>query len=256
MRDVSRLRAFLVVLGESPLTIATMVVIAIYLLIAAIGPFIVPQDPLAQSFLHAGKPPSADHWFGTDRYGRDTFSRVEASAINRFGEIAGTGSIGGTLHAVLLVPFEDRRPPDLSSPAVSTNAVPPAGGDVTLSVTAADAGVLASGVASVTAQVTREPDRAGRHVDVDGLGGSPVEGRGIEAHARRHRSALGQPGKRHRERGAEASRPLEREQAAVRPEQIDRALEDGMDLCAPPRRPLHPLAREAPDSSHKQGARC
>ena len=70
------MRDFLAILGESRLTVAALVIIVVYLLIAILGPAIAPQDPLQQSFLHAGKPPSADHWFGTDRYGRDTLSRV------------------------------------------------------------------------------------------------------------------------------------------------------------------------------------
>jgi peptide/nickel transport system permease protein len=36
----------------------------------------VPQDPLEQSFLAAGQGPSAEHWLGTDSFGRDVFSRV------------------------------------------------------------------------------------------------------------------------------------------------------------------------------------
>ena len=45
-------------------------------MIAALGPLILPQDPLAQSFIVRLKPPSVAHWFGTDRYGRDVFARV------------------------------------------------------------------------------------------------------------------------------------------------------------------------------------
>jgi peptide/nickel transport system permease protein len=43
---------------------------------AALGPFIVPYDPLASDTAAALKPPSAAHWFGTDQLGRDVFSRV------------------------------------------------------------------------------------------------------------------------------------------------------------------------------------
>lgn len=59
-----------------PVTVACLIVCALFIAIAALGPLILPQDPLAQSFLARLKPPSAAHWFGTDRYGRDVFSRV------------------------------------------------------------------------------------------------------------------------------------------------------------------------------------
>lgn len=44
--------------------------------LAVISPWIVPHDPLEQSFLDAGQGPSAAYWFGTDSFGRDVFSRV------------------------------------------------------------------------------------------------------------------------------------------------------------------------------------
>ena len=50
--------------------------VAAIAVLAVAGPWIAPYDPAAfaiQSRLH---PPSADHWFGTDEYGRDVLSRV------------------------------------------------------------------------------------------------------------------------------------------------------------------------------------
>ena len=40
------------------------------------GPFLVPYDPLASNTAAALKPPSTQHWFGTDQLGRDILSRV------------------------------------------------------------------------------------------------------------------------------------------------------------------------------------
>jgi peptide/nickel transport system permease protein len=59
-----------------PVTIICLAICAAFIAIAALGPLILPQDPLAQSFIARLKPPSAEHWFGTDRYGRDVFARV------------------------------------------------------------------------------------------------------------------------------------------------------------------------------------
>ncbi|RAH97863.1 ABC transporter permease [Acuticoccus sediminis] len=45
-------------------------------LLAILAPYIAPYDPIDQSILQRLKPPSAEHWFGTDYYGRDTLSRI------------------------------------------------------------------------------------------------------------------------------------------------------------------------------------
>jgi peptide/nickel transport system permease protein len=50
--------------------------VCVLAVVAVAGPWIVPQDPLDQSFLAAGQGPSAEHWLGTDSFGRDVFSRV------------------------------------------------------------------------------------------------------------------------------------------------------------------------------------
>ena len=61
---------------RDPATRICLLLCAIFIAIAALGPLILPQDPVAQSFIARLKPPSPSHWFGTDRYGRDVFSRV------------------------------------------------------------------------------------------------------------------------------------------------------------------------------------
>jgi peptide/nickel transport system permease protein len=45
-------------------------------LLAIFAPLIAPYDPLDQNILFRLQPPSAEHWFGTDYYGRDTLSRI------------------------------------------------------------------------------------------------------------------------------------------------------------------------------------
>ena len=48
----------------------------ILLIVAAFARKLCPYDPDIQDLLQAQKPPSAEHILGTDRYGRDMFSRV------------------------------------------------------------------------------------------------------------------------------------------------------------------------------------
>ena len=53
-----------------------LVVIALFLLLAMFAPLIVPYDPIATSWSLVRKPPTLQHWFGTDDLGRDILARV------------------------------------------------------------------------------------------------------------------------------------------------------------------------------------
>jgi peptide/nickel transport system permease protein len=53
-----------------------LVVIVLFLAVAILAPVIAPYDPTQQSWTSIRKPPSWQHWFGTDESGRDLFSRV------------------------------------------------------------------------------------------------------------------------------------------------------------------------------------
>jgi len=64
------------VLRANRLTAAAFAVAIFIFLVAIVGPFITPYDPLESNVASALQPPSALHWFGTDQIGRDVFSRV------------------------------------------------------------------------------------------------------------------------------------------------------------------------------------
>jgi peptide/nickel transport system permease protein len=64
------------VIGENPVTGFAFGLFMLIVLLALFGPWIVPYDPLASNTTSALKPPSAQHWFGTDNLGRDVLSRV------------------------------------------------------------------------------------------------------------------------------------------------------------------------------------
>jgi peptide/nickel transport system permease protein len=51
-------------------------IIALFVLVAVLAPLIAPYDPAQQGWTSIRKPPSPQHWFGTDESGRDLFSRV------------------------------------------------------------------------------------------------------------------------------------------------------------------------------------
>ena len=52
--------------------------VIIIVLIAIFAPFLAPQDPLAGDMKNVLQTPSAEHWLGTDKLGRDTLSRIIA----------------------------------------------------------------------------------------------------------------------------------------------------------------------------------
>lgn len=55
-----------------------LIVLAITL-IGIFGKQIVPYDPIEQNLKNILQPPSAEHWLGTDQFGRDLFSRIIAA---------------------------------------------------------------------------------------------------------------------------------------------------------------------------------
>ena len=64
------------VLDENPVTKVAAILFTAFVLLALVGPWIVPYDPLASDSGAALQPPSVAHWFGTDALGRDIFSRT------------------------------------------------------------------------------------------------------------------------------------------------------------------------------------
>lgn len=79
--------------GLSLGSLICIVVLAVIALAAIAAPLIAPFDPLASGA--PVQPPSAEHWFGTDRQGRDIFSRLVYGA--RYSLVIG---IGATLVAL------------------------------------------------------------------------------------------------------------------------------------------------------------
>ncbi|THF49640.1 ABC transporter permease [Allorhizobium terrae] len=51
-------------------------ILTIFVLLAVLAPWIAPYSPYKLSIINRLKPPSDVHWFGTDEFGRDVFSRT------------------------------------------------------------------------------------------------------------------------------------------------------------------------------------
>ena len=82
---------------SSPGTFAGVVVVLLIVLVALAAPLVATQDPLGQNLGAAAQAPSAAHWFGTDRLGRDLFARVVYGA--RTSVVVGFVAVGLAMSA-------------------------------------------------------------------------------------------------------------------------------------------------------------
>ena len=67
-------------LAKSPTFIAGLVIVGMFVFFAIFGEALVPEDPFATDPIDDLAAPSGEHIFGTDRVGRDVFSRVIVGA--------------------------------------------------------------------------------------------------------------------------------------------------------------------------------
>lgn len=79
-------------LGRNPLAMTGTCVFGFFLLMAFIGPWVSPHEFQAQDIASRLQPPSTTHFFGTDQFGRDIFSRIVTGSRGIF-LLGGTGTI-------------------------------------------------------------------------------------------------------------------------------------------------------------------
>lgn len=63
-------------LCKNPLSASGVIIVALLLVCAIAAPIIATHNPLEQDLARILASPSLAHWFGTDEYGRDIFSRI------------------------------------------------------------------------------------------------------------------------------------------------------------------------------------
>jgi peptide/nickel transport system permease protein len=71
------------------------------ILVAIFASVIAPYDPYDTSFLEQLKPPSAEHWLGTDSFGRDVLSRLIYGSRTALKVGFGAAFVGSSLGALL-----------------------------------------------------------------------------------------------------------------------------------------------------------
>jgi oligopeptide transport system permease protein len=104
-------------LSKNKAAIGGMTVLGFFVLAAILAPWIAPFSYEAQDLVYGPQAPNAKHWFGTDTFGRDMFTRVLygarislmvgfiATAVSLFiGVLWGTiaGFIGGKVDSVMM----------------------------------------------------------------------------------------------------------------------------------------------------------
>lgn len=89
---------------QNKLAIFGAIFLIIVIMAAILAPVIAPYPFEAQSLTKKLLPPSAEYWLGTDRYGRDVFTRLlyggRISLMVGFGSVAGALVIGITVGAL------------------------------------------------------------------------------------------------------------------------------------------------------------
>ena len=75
-RALQRTGGFIGKMARNPLTAIGGGIIFLLLVVAIFAPLIAPYNPLVQDLNNVLTAPNAQHWFGTDEFGRDIFSRL------------------------------------------------------------------------------------------------------------------------------------------------------------------------------------
>ncbi|UAL48629.1 oligopeptide ABC transporter permease [Sutcliffiella horikoshii] len=89
---------------KNKLAVIGAVLLFIIITLALFAPLIAQFEPQKQSLLNKLQTPGGEHWLGTDRYGRDVFSRIlfgaRVSLLVGFASVAGSITIGTVIGAV------------------------------------------------------------------------------------------------------------------------------------------------------------
>jgi peptide/nickel transport system permease protein len=88
-------------LGRYPATLAGFTVVGFFLLMAVFGPLVAPYKYSDQKLAERLQPPSRQHVFGTDQFGRDVFSRILVGSRDVY-LVAGSGALLAVLAGLTL----------------------------------------------------------------------------------------------------------------------------------------------------------
>ena len=97
----SKVKEFIKKFLKRKTAVAAFVVMVFLLIVAIAGPSLAPYDPGAFDDDNIMSPPSAQHWFGTDHFGQDIFSRILTGAPQTLGVALSSVVVGAALGTIL-----------------------------------------------------------------------------------------------------------------------------------------------------------
>lgn len=97
----SRVKDFVKKFMKRKTAVAGFVIMILLVFLALFGEQLAPYDPDAYDYVNMLQGPSAEHWFGTDHYGRDILSRILAGTRLTLGVSLSSVIVGAALGTVL-----------------------------------------------------------------------------------------------------------------------------------------------------------
>ncbi|MBM4235234.1 MAG: ABC transporter permease [Firmicutes bacterium] len=95
-------------LRRYPTTLIGFITVFLFLIIALFGPLLAPYAYTAQNLPNKLQPPSEEHIFGTDQFGRDVYSRILVGSRDVL-SVAGSGTALAVFFGLLLGLFSGYR---------------------------------------------------------------------------------------------------------------------------------------------------
>ena len=99
--QTSKAKAFVKKFMKRKTAVLGLVIIILLVILAIVGPSLAPYDYNEYDYANVLSGPSAEHWFGTDHYGRDIFSRMLVGTRLTLGVSLSAVVIGAALGTVL-----------------------------------------------------------------------------------------------------------------------------------------------------------
>ena len=99
--QTSKAKAFVKKFMKRKTAVLGLAIIILLVILAIVGPYLAPYDYNEYDYANVLSGPSAEHWFGTDHYGRDIFSRMLVGTRLTLGVSLSAVVIGAALGTVL-----------------------------------------------------------------------------------------------------------------------------------------------------------